>query len=100
MTLPPKTGPNPTTCFFVQAEAEPGTLPRLLELFAKRGLVPDRVHSHVAHPVLPAKHERQHVDLETSGLDEHEARCVAEAMRQIPTVELVLTSAKVLAETA
>ena len=38
-------------------------------------------------------------DLEASGLNEHEARCVAEAMRQIPTVELVLTSAKVLAET-
>lgn len=100
MTLSPKTGPNPTTCFFVQAEAEPGTLPRLLGLFAKRGLVPDRVHSHVADPIPPARQGRQHVDLEASGLTEHEARCVAEAMRQIPTVELVLTSAKVLAETA
>ena len=88
------TSPNPTTCFFVQAKAEPGTLPRLLELFAKRGVVPDRVHCHVGHQA------RQQVDLETGALSEFEAHCVAEAMRQIPTVELVLTSAKVLAETA
>ncbi len=100
MTLPSKSGPNPTTCFFVQAEAEPGTLPRLLELFAKRGVVPCRVHAHVAHAALPARHERQHIDLETASLSAKEAGCVAEAMRQIPTVELVLTSAKVLAETA
>ena len=88
------TSPNPTTCFFVQSEAEPGTLPRLLELFAKRGVVPDRVHCHVGHQ------ERQHVDLETCALTEFEASCVAEAMRQIPTVDLVLTSAKLMAETA
>ena len=86
--------PNPTTCFFVQADADPGTLPRVLELFAKRGLVPQRVHSHVGHLA------RQHVDLETASLTEFEAGCVAEAMRQIPTVQLVLTSTKVMAETA
>ena len=29
-----------TACFFVHARAEPGVMPRVLELFAKRGLVP------------------------------------------------------------
>src|ERR1700752_3672177 len=29
-----------TACFSVHARAEPGVMPRVLELFAKRGLVP------------------------------------------------------------
>ena len=32
-------------CFSILAEAEPGVMPRVLELFAKRNLVPDRWHS-------------------------------------------------------
>ncbi len=32
--------------YFVSADAHPGMLPRLLEPFAKRGFVPDRVHAH------------------------------------------------------
>ena len=32
-------------CFSVQARAEPGVMPRVLELFAKRGLVPQNWHS-------------------------------------------------------
>ena len=37
-----------TACFSVQARAEPGVMPRVLELFAKRGLVPQRWHSAAA----------------------------------------------------
>ncbi len=34
---------DPTTaCFSVTAQVAPGVMPRVLELFAKRGLVPDR----------------------------------------------------------
>jgi hypothetical protein len=40
----PRTGPE-TWCFAVQAEASPGLMPRVLELFAKRNLVPGRWHS-------------------------------------------------------
>src|SRR5215813_13573999 len=34
-----------TACFSVHARAEPGVMPRVLELFAKRGLVPSRWES-------------------------------------------------------
>ena len=37
----------PTACFSVVARAEPGVLPRVIELFAKRGLVPTRCHARV-----------------------------------------------------
>ncbi len=85
--------PEPVSCFFVQAVAEPGTLPRLLELFSKRGITPGRVHSSVSG-------QRLHVDLEATALGDHQTACVAQAMRQIPTVELVLTSAKELSAVA
>ena len=32
-------------CFSVQAHADPGVMPRVLELFAKRGLVPSSFQS-------------------------------------------------------
>src|SRR5258706_15552609 len=34
-----------SVCFSVQARAEPGVMPRVVELFAKRGLVPQNWHS-------------------------------------------------------
>ena len=37
-------------CFSIQAEAEAGILPRVLEIFAKRGLVPRRWVSDVTGP--------------------------------------------------
>ena len=42
---PPRATPAPwsaksrVACFSIQAEAEPGVMPRVMELFAKRGLV-------------------------------------------------------------
>jgi hypothetical protein len=41
---------SPTYCFSVQAAADPGMLPRVLELFAKRNLVPSRCHAVVTGP--------------------------------------------------
>src|SRR3989442_14909601 len=41
-----------TACFSVHADAEPGVMPRVLELFAKRGLVPQRWHSAAAGTAL------------------------------------------------
>ncbi len=41
-------GRRPTTaCFAVHARAEPGVMPRVLEQFAKRGLIPSNWHSDV-----------------------------------------------------
>jgi hypothetical protein len=76
--------PSATTFFSVQASAEPGLMPRLLELFAKRGLVPELWHSAVVRP------NRLTIDIEVAGLGDT-ADYVANCMRQIAGVELVLT---------
>lgn len=75
-----------TAFFSVQARAEPGVMPRLLELFAKRGLVPNLWHSAVARPG-----QRLTVDIEIAGLGDA-AEYIANCMRQIAGVEVVLTA--------
>ena len=60
-----------TACFSVQAVADPSVMPRVLELFAKRGLIPARWHSDLggrpdrlpARPYggHPARHGLRHV---------------------------------------
>jgi acetolactate synthase regulatory subunit len=71
--------------FSVQASAEPGVMPRLLELFAKRGVVPDRWHSTLARQAMTLS-----IDIEVAGLEGDTVVYVANCMRQIAGVELVL----------
>jgi len=78
--------PSVTTFFSVQARSEPGVMPRVLELFAKRGLVPDLWHSAVTRPGM-----RLTIDIEVAGLGDT-AEYVANCLRQISGVELVLTA--------
>jgi acetolactate synthase regulatory subunit len=77
--------PSTITFFSIQARPEPGVMPRVLELFAKRGLVPELWHSAVARPG-----SRLTIDIEIAGLGEA-ADYVANCLRQIAGVELVLT---------
>lgn len=72
-------------CFSVQARAEPGVMPRVVELFAKRGLVPQKWHS-------TASKEALTIDVQMGGLDRGLALYMARSMRQIVGVETVLTS--------
>ena len=74
-----------TVCFSVQAVAEPGVMPRILELFAKRGLVPQKWQSTVAGTVLA-------IDVQTGELGRDTADYIARCMRQIAGVDAVLTS--------
>ncbi|HTZ36965.1 MAG TPA: hypothetical protein VMB84_13120 [Stellaceae bacterium] len=60
-------------------------LPRLVELFAKRGIVPERWQSAVLRPEM-----RLSVDVEVAGLERDIVDYVANCMRQIVGVELVL----------
>jgi hypothetical protein len=76
----------PLSRFSVHARAEPGVMPRMLELFAKRGLVPERWHSTVVRPDM-----RLAVDIEIGGLEREMVEYMANCMRQITGVELVLT---------
>jgi acetolactate synthase regulatory subunit len=66
---------NSTVRYCFEADAEPGVLPRALELIAKRGLVPARVFAQ-------ADAEALNVEIEVEGLEpetaEHVGRCLSE----------------------
>lgn len=81
------TDPDRTACFAVVAEPDPGTLPRVLELFAKRGLVPSSVQSRLFEA-----EDALHVDVQVPTLTRDESDYVARCLRAIPLVRQVLTS--------
>jgi len=68
--------------FSVVADADPGTLPRVLELVAKRGLVPDSLSSVLAGDTLA-------IEMNIVGMAQAESRHVANCLRQIPMVARV-----------
>jgi len=77
-------------CFSILAEAEPGVMPRVLALFAKRGLTPTRWHSDVT-----GKDGRDlAIDVQVNGLDQATGDYIARCLRQVFQVETVLTSQK------
>jgi acetolactate synthase small subunit len=80
----------PTACFAVHARAEPGVMPRVLELFAKRGLVPSSWHSSVGG----ADGDELTIDVQVRGMDSAVAEYVAACLRQLAYVEVVLTTEK------
>ncbi len=71
--------------FTVQARPEPGVMPRVVELFAKRGLVPQTWHSTAVGQLLT-------IDIAVGGLGRELCEYIARCMRQITGVETVLTS--------
>jgi hypothetical protein len=77
--------PPLTVSFFLQARAEPGVMPRVVELFAKRGLVPDKWYGTASGSALT-------IDVQVAGLGRDLAGYIARSMRQIIGVEAVLTS--------
>ena len=79
-----------TACFSVIATAEPGTMTRVLEIFAKRGLVPARWLSAVAGP----RDGEIHIDIQLADVDRELAERLAQSLRQVVSVQSVLTSEK------
>lgn len=77
-------------CFSILAAAEPGVLPRVLELFAKRGLTPTRWHS----DVIGQDRRDLSIDIQMHGLDVASGDYIARCLRQVYQVETVLTSQK------
>ena len=77
-------------CFSVHARAEPGVMPRVLELFAKRGLVPSAWHSITCGP----NDAELAIDIQMVGLGRDTVDYIAACLRQIACVEVVLTSQK------
>ena len=79
-----------TACFSVSALADPGLLPRLLEPFAKRGMVPSALYARLHG-------EDVSVDIQIDGLGQEEAAMIGRGMRQIFGVDVVLVSQRVSA---
>ncbi len=93
---PPRTTPiavraaSRVACFSIQAEAEPGVMPRVLELFAKRGLVPRRWISDATGP----DGRELSIDVQVAGLTPETQAYIARCLRQVWGVGAVLTSVR------
>ncbi|AWK89997.1 hypothetical protein [Azospirillum thermophilum] len=77
------TDPGRRVDFCVLADADPGTLPRVLELVAKRGLVPLTLTSRLADGMLA-------IEMEVQGMVRAESEHIGNCLRQIPMVAEVL----------
>jgi len=77
-----------TACFSVHAHADPGVMPRVLELFAKRGMVPSAWRS----TVCGTDQAELTIDIQMRGLGRDLTDYIAACLRQIAFVEVVLTS--------
>ena len=84
----PVGAPARVACFSIQAEAEPGVMPRVLELFAKRGLVPRRW---VSDAIGPGGRELS-IDVQVADMAPEVQAQVARCLRQVWGVGAVLTS--------
>ena len=67
---------NSTVRYCFEADAEPGVLPRALELLAKRGLVPAKVFAQSEDNLLS-------VEIEVDGLEAETAEHVGRSLSQI-----------------
>ena len=85
-----------TACFSVHAAADPGIMPRVMGVFAKRGLVPSIWYSSLTGP----QHEDLQIDVQVRDMSFADQSRIADALRRIVGVEVVLTAEKRLAATA
>ena len=90
----PARDPAVTYCLTIHASADPGVMPRVLELFAKRNLVPTRWHSDLARVGGGARDEELVIDVQVAGLAVEEGDYIAACLRQQVCVQSVLTSVK------
>ncbi len=79
---------GPVASFSVTAVADPGVLPRILELFAKRGLVPAQVKSTRTGP----DGGELHVDIQMTDMAQPLAVYIGECLRAMFCVEQVFVS--------
>lgn len=76
--------------------ADPGTLPRVLEVFAKRGLIPAQVHASrvYASRTTTGAREGLAVDIHLDNADAEQARLIAQEIRRQFCVDAVLVAEK------
>lgn len=79
-----------TYCFSVHAECEPSTLPRVVEVFALHGLVPQSCYSRQVGP----ETDELIVDLQLDEVTGDQAAAIAKRLGRVVTVRGVLWSEK------
>jgi len=79
----PSTHPEPAAAFSVTAQPSPGVMPRVLDLFAKRGLVPTYWHA-------TADDAQLAIDIRMQGMKAPLADYIGRCLRQIHLVDRVL----------
>ncbi len=77
-------------CFALMAQALPGVMPRVMEPFAKRGLVPARWHA----ALCGRTSSELSIDVQIADIDADMVEVIAAQLRQIVGVSTVLTSEK------
>lgn len=85
-----------TTCFSVQAAADPSVVPAVVGVFAKQGLVPSRLYGARHGP----GNAEMHIDIQVTGIGRAACEGLARNLRRIVCVESVLTTEQVRAEVA
>jgi acetolactate synthase small subunit len=78
----------PVFCFSIDVVPDPGTMARVLEQFAKRGLVPTRWHSDVIDS------DAMQIDIQIVGLPSTLGQDIARCLRSVVGVHCVLTTGK------
>ena len=78
----------PVFCFSIDVVPDPGAMARVLEQFAKRGLVPTRWHSDVIEP------DTMRIDIQIVGLSATLGQDIARCLGSIVGVHGVLTAGK------
>lgn len=89
-----------TACFAVHAACGPSVMPRVLGIFAKRGLVPLQCHSVLCPAAERGRQQDLHIDVQIAGMEQAAAARLAEDLRKVIGVIAVLTSRKQYALTA
>ncbi|MBK1837770.1 hypothetical protein JHL17_10120 [Azospirillum sp. YIM B02556] len=79
------TAPGRRVAFSLVADSDPGTLPRILEFIAKRGLVPLALHSRLSGDTLD-------IAMEVGDLPKAETDHIGRSLGQIPMVAHVTVS--------
>ena len=86
-------GAVPVACFSVLTEADPSAVPRVLEIFALRDLIPSQIHvTRSGGENLRAPEAELTIDIQVSGVGREASEAIARKLRAIICVHSVLTS--------
>ena len=86
-------GAVPVACFSVLTEADPSAVPRVLEIFALRDLIPSQIHvTRSGGENLRAPEAELTIDIQVTGVGREASEAIARKLRAIICVHSVLTS--------